>query len=187
MNARPRSSCSCQPDRFFDNLALAPETYGRESPPRTRGSTLGSRPTLKFSFVSPAHAGIDPPPLIPGIPQEGLPRARGDRPDRGEGTPDGPDRASPGLPLPPSPEKAVSRRAGGRAGAWGGRHAPIVPAAHPSRSRAVTVGGSAPYTPAPDQSTTWTTLYPRTATLASSAIWTSWGIHSIKPISRDRP
>ena len=52
-----------------------------ESPPRARGSTLGSVAFLHTVLVSPACAGIDPGARITVEATVGLPRVRGDRPE----------------------------------------------------------------------------------------------------------
>ncbi len=51
-----------------------------QTAPRTRGSTLGLRSFPIATLDCPAHAGIDLLGVYEGSSKEGLPRARGDRP-----------------------------------------------------------------------------------------------------------
>ena len=63
-------------------LSPAIRSWRRESPPRTRGSTLSACSTPFLPAVSPAHAGIDLSFKSGKTLQIGLPRARGDRPHK---------------------------------------------------------------------------------------------------------
>ncbi len=72
-------------------------------PPRARGSTLAPNSTLSVIRVSPARAGIDPPPSLPRWRSRSFPRARGDRP------PVAPDHAA-GSPFPPRARGSTSGR-----------------------------------------------------------------------------
>ena len=56
------------------------EMTAQELPPPTRGSTSMMARAAGMEPASPAHAGIDPHPLLPARVWPGFPRPRGDRP-----------------------------------------------------------------------------------------------------------
>ena len=61
---------------FLDAVCQAAERL----PPPTRGSTCDLPPLLPRTVASPAHAGIDPMPLMSPCSSPSFPRPRGDRP-----------------------------------------------------------------------------------------------------------
>ena len=69
-------------------------TLWQKAPPRTRGSPRGPRTVRASDRGSPAHAGIAPRQDRTRMSDQGLPRARGDRP-----TPRQPAQSS--IPAPP--------------------------------------------------------------------------------------
>ena len=81
-----RSRCDARPSlprtRGDRPMIAVLSTFDEKSPPHTRGSTSPCRSVSCSYNVSPAHAGIDHACVqIPRI-GWGLPRTRGDRPDR---------------------------------------------------------------------------------------------------------